>query len=161
MAERRIVPDNSVMIPAFFPETLPYRGNDFDLSARARPIAESIRLAEVVAFAPDALFQEFLDVAYRKARPRSGGSSIGFDELEQQFIAFAKLDITTVPAPELAATALDLVRNAEISPADSWYVACAIHTDAEIWVSHEHSDGLIEKAKKVHRAVHTLTAERF
>jgi hypothetical protein len=76
VSERRIVPDNSTMIPAFFHETLTVGGNPFDMSARARPIAEAIRLGRVNAFAPDALPIEFLDVAHRKAKPPNAAATI-------------------------------------------------------------------------------------
>ena len=65
------------------------------------------------------------------------------------------------PAAELATTALDLVRAHSISPVDSWYVACAIHAQAELWLSHAHDDGLAEKAQAAGAEVHLLTAEQF
>jgi hypothetical protein len=60
---RMIVPDSSVMVPAFFPERLMVGGNPFDLSARARPVAAAILMREVEAFAPDVLIAEFLTTA--------------------------------------------------------------------------------------------------
>jgi predicted nucleic acid-binding protein len=161
MSARRIVPDNSVLIPAFFKETLVFGGNSFDLSRRSRRVAEAIRGGAVRAFAPDLLHQEFLEVAYRKARPRSGIPVIDLETMKEQFLAFASLRITAVPASELTSTALDLVRSADISPADSWYVACALHADAELWISHDHADKLVDKARSARAKVFTLTTDPF
>jgi predicted nucleic acid-binding protein len=149
------------MIPAFFRETLMVGGNPFDISARARPIAEAIRLGTVTAFAPDALPIEFLEVAHRKAKPRNAVATITAQEFENQFVRFMSLPITGVAAAELAAISLDLCNNAEISPADSWYVACAMLADAELWISHDHADGLVNKARAVHDRIYTLTTRRF
>jgi hypothetical protein len=64
---RMIVPDTSVMVPAFFPERLLVGGNEFDVSARARPIAAAILTREVEAFAPDVLLAAFVNTAAAKA----------------------------------------------------------------------------------------------
>lgn len=83
------------------------------------------------------------------------------DRAEWSDLRFLELPITATPAAELAATALDLVRAHSIAPADSWYVACAIHAQAQLWLSHAHEDGLAEKAQAAGAEVHLLTAEQF
>jgi len=83
------------------------------------------------------------------------------EEFEAQFVSFMSLPITAIAATELAAISFDLCKNAEIAPPDSWYVACAILADAELWISHDHADGLVDKARAVHDRVYTLTTRRF
>ena len=90
---RRIVPDNSVLVPGFFREALPYAGHVLDLTARAVPLVDAIRAGRVWAVAPDALLQEFLAVAYRKARPRDGAAVISTDELQAIYLDFVTLPI--------------------------------------------------------------------
>ena len=41
---------------------------------------------------------------------------------------------------------------------DSWYVAAAVCTNAELWISHEHKDGLVAIAAK-HVKVRLLSKE--
>jgi hypothetical protein len=49
-----------------------------------------------------------------------------------------------------------------VSPPDSWFLAAAIHTDAELWYSHRHQDGIVEQAEKLHRdRVFVLTERKF
>ena len=48
-----------------------------------------------------------------------------------------------------------------MSPSDSWYVACALESDAELWLSHSHADGLADKAAAAGCRVYTLAADRF
>jgi predicted nucleic acid-binding protein len=158
---RLIVPDNSVMIPAFFPESLDRGGTPFDITARARPLAHAVRLRRVRAFAPGLLMEEFLKIAALKAAPRSGAASVEAADAEAHILDFATLPITYVPVQELLGVALDLVMREKIAAPDSWYVACAIVLGAELWISHEHEDGLVEKARRVHADVHVLTDERF
>jgi predicted nucleic acid-binding protein len=158
---RRIVPDNSVMMPAFFREEVDHGGNPFDLTRRAKPIADAIRMNEVAAFAPDLLFHEFMKGTHDKVSSRGGRPEVDLETASKLVDSFQSLRITYVPASELAERAWDLMANHAISPHDSWYLACAIHTDAELWVSHEHRDGFPSNARKVHEQVHLLTEQRF
>lgn len=159
--QRIIVPDCSVMIPAFFPERITIQGQEFDLSVRARRLETAIRHGVVRAIAPDLLLAEFLKVAWLKATDRRGSAVIEMADAQSQILRFFELPITPAPAAALAATALDLVRAHSIAPADSWYVACAIHSQAELWLSHAHDDGLAEKAEAAGVEVHLLTKEHF
>ena len=162
MPQQRInVPDCSAIIPAFFPERLVIEGCEFDLSARARRMETAIRHGVVRATAPDVLLAEFLKIAWLKATDRRGSPTIEIDDAQSQILRFFELPITPAPAAELAATALDLVRAHSIAPADSWYVACAIYAQAELWLSHAHEDGLAERAQAAGAEVHLLTAEQF
>lgn len=159
---RRLVPDTSVMVPAFFPERLVVSGNDFDLSARARPVANAIRTRDVEAFAPDMLLAEFLSTAAAKAFARSGGDAVDAQDVTDQVLGFFSLRIITVPAEQISAIALDLIMSDRVSPPDSWFLATAIHTGAELWYSHRHRDGIVEQAEKLHRdQVFVLTERKF
>jgi hypothetical protein len=102
-----------------------------------------------------------LKVAWLKAVDRTGGASIGVDDVQLQVLRFFELPITPFAAADLAATALDLVRSAQIAPPDSWYVACALLARAELWLSHPHGDGLAQKARDAGADVHILVDERF
>jgi len=168
MGKRRIiVPDASVMIPAFFQETGDYLGHSFNYTRRAKPLADAICLRKVTAIAPDLLFHEFAKVAVRKI-------SEGFpsEVAEQQFQAFLRLAIRLEPARvplaegalvegALAERAWDYMTNGRLAPADSWYVACAVIHDAELWISHEHTDGLVKNARAIHPKVYLLTEQTF
>ena len=58
---------------------------------------------------------------------------------------------------EIIADVWEITKRRDISPTDSWFVACAKHADAELWVSHPHSDGLLANARAVHRMTFALT----
>lgn len=80
---RRIVPDNSVMIPAFFDETIIFRGNKFRLSRRASDLVGMIRARQVEAVAPEHLVYEFMKAAYRKTT-----ESIPINTAHEQLLGF-------------------------------------------------------------------------
>ena len=158
MAHRRIVPDASVMLPAFFPEVLELGGSTFDLTKRALPVLHQIRLASVRAFAPEHLRHEFIHNAREKASPRTGAGQTGADDAFRRIEEMLSLPIVYVPGRAIADVALDVIRRFSISTADAWYLACAIHADAELWLSHEHADGIVQLARQVHPHVHVLTS---
>jgi predicted nucleic acid-binding protein len=160
MPRRRIVADASVMLPAFFPEVLPYRGNQFDLTRRAKPIAEQIRSRLVEAFAPEHLRHEFIKRALGKASPRDG-AAIAFDQAVEQVREFLKLPIVYVPGSKLVEVVFTCVEASGVSVADGWYLACAMETKSELWISHEHADGLVEAAREHHDKVYLLTERTF
>lgn len=162
MTMRKIVPDSSVMVPAFFPERLTVGGNAFDLSARARPIATAIRTRDIEAFAPDMLLAEFLNTAAAKAFDRTGSSAMDAQDVRDQILRFIALPIFSVPAGRISTVALDLIMSERVSPPDSWFLAAAIYTGAELWYSHRHQDGIVEQAEKLHRdQVFVLTERKF
>ena len=159
--QRLIVPDCSVMLPAFFPERLLIGNSDLDLSTRARPLEAAIRRRAVRAVAPDVLLAEFLKIAWSRAVDRSGGTTVSREEATRQILRFLQLPITAAAAADLSATALDLVASEGIAPFDSWYVACALQSRGEFWVSHRHADGLVERATASGVDVHVLSEESF
>lgn len=162
MPQRRlIVPDCSVLIPAFFDERLLIGGNEFNLSARACPLEAAIRSRTVRAIAPDVLLSEFLKVAWSKVAERTIPTASEVESSRSHILRFLHLPIGTCRAGDVAATALDLVFSAAISPPDSWYVASAIYFGAELWLSHRHEDGLAAKAEDAGADVHLLSEERF
>lgn len=161
---RRIVPDNSVMMPAFFHERIEFRGNPFDLSHRAKPPVDAIRMHRVDAHAPDLLMYEFMRRAHEKTSVRKGGAGLDAAAVERQILDFLRLsqEIRYQPATELVEDAWNLMLNRQIPPPDSWYLACARYWDAELWISSgEQRDHFAQHARKVYRNVHLLTEERF
>jgi predicted nucleic acid-binding protein len=152
MARRRIVPDNSVLIAALFHEPL---------TPRATRVLTAIHCDEVVGYATDYLRHEFMSVVYDKATGRSRKERIDIVIAQQRVFDFLSIPLVYVPGEELDATRWDLIRNHSISPQDSWYVACAIHHDAELWISHQHRNGLIPSARRVHDKVFLLSEQPF
>src|SRR5687767_3336390 len=140
MSDRiRIVPDCSVLIPAFFPEKLP---TGFDLTPPARSIEAAIVNREVLAFAPDVLLREFIGCAFDKVRR----GNVPREEALSQVYRFIQLRITYVPLNDLTDRAIELIDKHKVSPADAWYVACANYYDADYWLSHRQKDRIAERA---------------
>lgn len=160
MGKRRIiVPDASVMLPAFFQETRDYRGNAFDYTRRAKPIADAIRRSNVIAVAPDLLYHEFAKRAVVKLHDNP---ALGVTVVDSQFQAFLQLPIRMAPARgRLADLAWRYMTGHSIPPPDSWYLACAVLHQAELWISHDHKDGLAQSARKVYPRVYLLTEHTF
>src|SRR3990172_11483515 len=151
MAERRrVVPDNSVMIPAFFKELHKLDGISIDLTNKAKRLLAAIQTREVVCFAPDILQHEFLKTAFKKMSNREQYPEIPFAVADGKVRDFRGLGIIYVPHKELVEHAWRLMTEYKISPADCWYVACAILHDAELWISHPHKDQLAKSAAQVH-----------
>src|SRR5438034_1210007 len=92
MAKRRIVPDASVILPAFFKEELDWQGSAFPISRRAADLVDAIRDRSVEAFAPELLRVEFLKGAVRKRseHPRQIDASL----VQSKFREFMQLPIT-------------------------------------------------------------------
>ena len=74
---------------------------------------------------------------------------------------FLSLPITYVPMTEIADRAWELMATKNAPPPDSWYLACAIQNDAELWISHEHKDRLVQHARSAHEEVFLLTERGF
>lgn len=163
MAEpRRIVPDNSVMLPAFFAETIRYGGNDFDLNRRAAPLLGAIISKSVVTFAPEMLIHEFTKKVGEWAWPGRGKPSrTDPDKANEQVMEFLQLPIKYVPASQLADLAWEYMTLSKLGPQDAWYLACAVYHDAELWISTDHKDNIVDKSRQVHNKVFTLTEHRF
>lgn len=156
---RRIVPDASVMVPAFFPETLDYRGTEFDISKRARQLADAVLKQDVVAIAPEHLIYEFTKCAHRKIDegidPEQAAGRVN------DFLYLWGRGVRTEPMSTLADTAWKLSTENRIAPPDSWYLACALIHGAELWISHRQHDGFADKAQRVHEQVFVLTEDHF
>src|SRR5262249_24994396 len=136
--------------------------NDFNLSKRAEPLIDAVTRRTVVAFAPDALTYEIMKRLAGKISARAGWKRKEIDDVESQKESFLMLPITFVPAKELAARAWELMCKENLSPPDSWYVACAEQHHAELWVSHDHADGLVENARRILPGrVFMLTERKF
>ncbi len=66
-------------------------------------------------------------------------------------------EITFIRELEIQQDAWRLIRDASISLPDSWMLACAASIpNAELWVSHDHSDGFVKSARIHHQRVFTL-----
>ncbi len=148
MSLPRIVLDNSAVVPAFLPEA---RSDHYDaglVSNRSRGLVHAVRTRRVNAHVPPSFFREFLNVAVLRASrsgPRSAAALNGVrdmwdDLLTLGLIPVPLIDILHLPGP--------LTFDDFCPPADAWYVAAAIHTDATLWMSHKHSDELFAVASK-------------
>lgn len=166
---RRIVPDTSVIIPALFRETIPYQGNPFDLTRRARPIFDAIWDRRVDAYAPHLLMSEFMTAARRKGAPRDNRNPIPLDDVKEQCQQFLRLcpappgkqRLTLVDSAELAELAWDLLETHDLSSTDVWFLACAKLMDAELWISHRQQDRFPAAAKSAWPKVFVLTETHF
>jgi predicted nucleic acid-binding protein len=160
---RLIVADTSVLVAAFFPETMTFGdGGVFDLSARAKPVADLIRAGLVRCYSPDLLLVEFLATAAKKAIDRQSSAKFDVEEVRSLVNDFLTLPLAPVDGSTIAPIAADLVLTERVSPPDSWFVAAAIHTNAELWYSHRHRDGIVEAAERLHaNQVFTLTEHKF
>jgi hypothetical protein len=158
---RRIVPDNSVMLPAFFEERIQYGGQPFDLSRRAHSLLGAIQSKSVVTFAPEVLLHEFTNKVVEYAWPRAGAPRIDPADAKLQAPAFFRLPITYVPGRRLERHAWTYMTEHRVAPPDSWYLACAVEFDAELWLSHSHADHFAETARSLYAKVYTLTERRF
>ncbi len=158
---RRIVPDASVLLPAYFPKRLKLGAREIDLTRRSWPIMNAIQQRHVLAFAPPALLIEFCNVAMQKGAAWRGSPAVSWEQVDLHCYRFISLPITYQPAEDIAAMAWSLARQYGISSPDSWYVACALHYDAELWISHAHADGLVDHARRADANIHVLVDESF
>jgi len=132
-------------------------------SARAKGMLAQIERRAVVTFAPDMLIYEFMNRASEKATGRDGKRDR--EEAAGAYFALLELPISYDNYGMLTGDkwdAWELMTTHHLSAFDSWYLACAIKRDAELWISHEHSDGFVEKAARLHRGkVFTLERSPF
>ena|SRR2546423_494240 len=162
MAERRrIVPDSSVVLEALFPGTLVGTGL-VSIGPRAQTILNAIQGKSVVTFAPEQLIAEVLKGAYRICTDRSAK----YLRLTREHAHAAVSDFLSWPiefssSEDLAPTALALVNDAHVSAPDSWFAACAMHRDAELWISHDQADGIVSLVRARHSKVFTLAERAF
>lgn len=155
---RRIVPDTSALVPAFFPDA------DSRINRRSSALLAAIQSGAAVAFAPDLLQAEFLKRALRRLDELARASDHRDDateDVEAQWINFLRTRIIYTPAPQLAATAWDAACRHALPPPDSWFAACARHHDAELWLSHPPADRAGEHGRRYGVDVRYLSAETF
>lgn len=154
MAERRrIVPDVSVILPAYFHEILEMDGHEIHLTHKARRLKSAIVMHEAIAFAPQYLAYEFLAKAHDKTSGRQTQVRVEatlVDELVMDFLRLPIVYVTDRENEAMASVAWDLIKTAGLGPQDCWYVACAMHHNAEFWTSHHSGDQLAKSAAKVH-----------
>jgi len=155
------VPDNSVLVAAFYREELERDGKRVNLTARAQPLLTAILEGHVRAFAPYALLGEFLKVSRDKSSTRQGPSVITLEDADAGVRDFLTLPIIFVPETELAERAWELTRHHGLSPTDAWFLACAEQQQADLWLSHWQKDGFAQAAQAVYERVFLLTDDAF
>ncbi len=156
----RIVPDTSVLIPVYFPETTVWQGNPFDLSGRAERLHDAIWTGRVTAYAPHVLVNEFLRVAYRKVHESGSVDTTHLENVLDQFLHLVRRHrITLVETVILAERARDVPETPEPKWPDAWFIACAKAMAAELWISHPQRDELKREAERAGVVVRTLAAD--
>ena len=131
------------MRPAFFQETIKFHGRSLNLTQRASRVLAAVQIQEVVAFAPEILRYEFTN-SVRDRLWKNEHNKVDQDEIDAQVRDFFRLPVTYVPGDRLAEHAWRYMTELDVSPPDSWYLACAVVCDAELWISHDHADRLTE-----------------
>lgn len=148
MSRPRIVIDNSAILPAYFPEG---ESTHFDaglVTNRARGLVRAIRTRAVNAFVPPSFFREFLNVATRPLFERGGQVDDRKEAIREQWNDLLSLPLAVVPVEKLLYDAGVLVLDDACPAADAWYVAAAMNARATLWMSHDHSDGLVAVASR-------------
>jgi predicted nucleic acid-binding protein len=154
MAEPRIVvPDTSILIDALFETSAGIRAK------RARQFLAAVLNGSVVCKAPGVLWAELVTVAFdfRSGVRRHGTTP---EIIDNQLELFLAMKIVYIPSHSLARRAIELCQFSALSPTDSWYLAAAEVSDAELWISHEHADGFTARARAVYGDENVFTLER-
>lgn len=152
---RRIVPDTSVMIAAYFHEE--FGDSGINLTRRAIPLVNALRLKKVKAFAPELLWSEFVSVAHRKAYGQSRSAEVTPELALGHIRSFLDLSITPVRNARLVEEAWGYSTKYQISAPDSFPLACAIRHDAELWIAAPSKDNFEKNARSAGADVHLLT----
>ena len=158
---RRIIPDNSVLIAAFYPEVIQRDGKRISLTERARPLRTAMGESRVEAFAPYSLILEFMKVSRDKYSTRQGAGQITVEAADEALAEFLTLPIEYVSEFALAERAWELVRQHNLPPTDAWFLACAMEKQADLWLSHRQKDGFAQAARLVYDRVFLLTDDTF
>lgn len=155
---RRVVLDTSVFGLFYFPE-----GNR-QAARRAERAIIAVRHHAVVAFAPDALLAEFLKMT---TRVLSDARRLGMDvdnaqiAAEAQWADFLQLPIIFTHALDLSSIAGDAALHHSVPAPDSWFLACSVWHEAELWFSHPHADRAGEWATRYGAEVRYLSETPF
>lgn len=123
-----------------------------------------MNVGEAVAFAPDMLQIEFLGLALRRLDEMSERGRFRSDvevEVRAQWEAFLRVPIVYTPAGELAERAFEACTRHSVPPPDIWFIACALHHDAQLWLSHPHADRAGDHARSSGVDVRYLTEGAF
>ena len=152
---RRVVIDNSILAEPFFPTM------GRALAHQCTAVVAAIQSGDVIAFAPDLVYVEFMTVAGRWMSRRAGNPGQSADDATRSVKEFLQLPITRYTSDELADRAWDFVVGHHLSPTDAWYLACAEYKGAELWLSHRHADGFAEHARACYRNVYVLAEQGF
>jgi predicted nucleic acid-binding protein len=151
---RRIVPDNSVLVEALF-------GSEKGLRLkRASQFLTAALNRSIICLAPDTLIVEFIKVAF-DFRGGKREHSATPDEIDAQIELFLSIKIAYIPSRKIARRALHHCRANQLSPTDSWYLAAAEESSAELWISHDQKDGFTANARNVYGKVFTLERNDF
>ena len=140
MQKRRVVLDNSVVLPMFFKEEMKVAGDTFKASRRAAPILTAIACGRVIGFAPSILMFEFVKCAMRKA--------LGPEITKRQIAEFRGLPLVYTEMNDLFEDALRMVEDYKVPSTDAWYAACAKQRDAELWILSPPKDKFVTAAAK-------------
>ena len=109
------------------------------------------------AYAPDQLVYEFTKIARRKTT-----KGVSVEDATGQLHWFRALPIRLVSVPDIEHEAWKLMTEHAIGPPDSWYLACAMIQEAELWIlSREERDHFGDHALAVHEQVFFLTEHHF
>lgn len=147
---RRLVLDTSVLVAAFFSDPQSRRATRL-VNAVDRGIAEGF-LAPGTAY-------EFFNVVAQMRSGRAGRVRVATEVISAQLDAFADLRLRTVSERPLWPEVLLMIEDHQISPPDAWPLVAAIHLDAELWLTHDHADGFVAAARRLHPAVYTLAGD--
>lgn len=152
---RRIVPDTSVIVEALLTSGGGVR------QARANQLLSAVLNNSVITFAPDTLLVEFTKVAFNYHHGARREVSMAVEEIDAQLDSFLTMPFVYVPSEDLAISAIHHTRAHHLSPTDFWFLAAAEQHAAELWISHEHTDGFTEIARRVYEKVYTLADDDF
>lgn len=153
----RIVIDTSAIVPAFFPD------GTTRVDQGAASLLAAIEHSRVVAFAPEVLQAELLKRAARRLDElvQTGiGRGTAVASVEGLWLRFLRARIVYTPAAVLAAIAWDATCRYSAPAPDSWFVACAIHHDAVLWMSHPPKDRAGEQGRRYGADVRYLSQDK-
>jgi predicted nucleic acid-binding protein len=154
----RIVLDNSAALPAFFPEAESLHYDAGLVTNRAKSLIHAIGVGRVRAYVPASFFREFLNViSYPLFVPGKKDADLK-QQIQVQWENLLSLNLIVVQTKEIMHHSGILTFEDGCPAADSWYVAAAAHAHADLWMSHEHKDGLVAVASK-HVVVRMLSKE--
>src|SRR5204862_5195151 len=97
---------------------------------------------------PPSFFREFLNVSTLPLTEIGGRNQEAVENIRAQWDDLLSLPLVVVPLQEIIHHSGVLVFDENCPAPDSWYIASAAHASATLWMSHEHSDGLAQAARR-------------